>query len=142
MFETSTHAEIQIHEAFQAYGERAWAYVYRRLHLPWFHLRYLPPPEAGDGDVRLWQLVFLDDVEHLAQLQKAEGIEIDEVQVVLPGHLTGKGNWVMEPIEEIWVGNESAVSQHTVTVYVLRNGERYNDSGSMQRAKGVGVIKK
>lgn len=129
MFETSAHAEIPIHEAFQSHGEQAWAYVYRRLHLPWFYLRYLPPSEEGDGGTRLWQLLFVDEIGHLQELQANPVIEIDEVQAVLPDHLTGKGKWIMEPLEEIWVGTEPKAPQQNATVYVLCNGERYIDTG-------------
>lgn len=127
MFETSEAAEIAIPEVFQANGERVWAYVYRRLHVPWFHLRYLPPEQA-DGGVKLWLLAFLDNVSQLVDLQQAEGIEIDEVQVVLPPHLSRKRRWIMEPLAEIWEGMEPREHGHRVYVYALRNGKRYVDS--------------
>lgn len=127
MFETVEQAEIEIPEAFQAQGERCWSYVYRRLHVPWFHLRYLPPPDPEDP-TRLWLVLFLDEISHLVRL-KEQGADIDEVQIVLPGHLTGKDRTTMALLGEVWVGTEPTASQHETYIYVLADGTRIVNSG-------------
>ena len=125
MFETADEAEIPIPDAFRADGERAWSYVLFRLHVPWFHVVYELPLEHG-GSLRC--PIFFTDVYQLIRLT-TDDVKLAEVQVVLPGHLTGQDRWAMEPVVEIWEGIAPGPSELKTYVYVLANGKRYLSSG-------------
>lgn len=127
MFETADEAEIPIPDALRAHGVRAWSYILFRLHVPWFHVVYEIPPEHEHGG-SLRCPVFLNELHQLAQMV-TDGVKLVEVQVVLPGHLTGQDRWTMEPVVEIWEGIAPGPSDFKTYVYVLPNGKRYLSSG-------------
>ncbi|MBI3898657.1 MAG: hypothetical protein HY308_10225 [Gammaproteobacteria bacterium] len=126
MFETTDYAEIDLPAAFREDGSRAWSYVFRRLHVPWFHLIY---QFQAEDNVRLKQPAFLSEVYQLCEFQAAEGVKVEEVQVVLPSHMTGANRWTMEPLVEIWEGIEPHAQGQKAYVYVLGNGNRLMVSG-------------
>ncbi len=125
MFETLDHAEIPIPPPLRVQGERVWAYVEFPLHVPWFHVVYRLPL---DDDGYLKRSLFLGSVDQVLQLG-SESLRIDEIQVVLPQHMTGAGRWTMEPLAEIWEGVEQPKTGQKARVYVLANGTRYLHSG-------------
>lgn len=124
MFETTDYAEIAIPDALKSAGERAWAYVFRRLHVCWFHVVYA----AGIDGGTIAQLLFLTDVDQLTDLDRQGNGTILETQIVLPRHLTGANQWTMAPLAEIWAGNEPEAPTQIAYVYVLHDGEHYVDS--------------
>lgn len=124
MFETADKAEIPIPEGLRADGERGWAYVEFPLHVPWFHVVYRLPLQEGGHLIRS---LFLAQVSALVRFC-SQLVRVHEVQVVLPGRITGACRWTMEPLAEIWEGVEPRELGHPVCVYVLENGKRYIDS--------------
>ncbi|MBI3898494.1 MAG: hypothetical protein HY308_09390 [Gammaproteobacteria bacterium] len=121
MFETIDYAEIPLPEVFREDGNRAWSYVIRRLHVPWFHLVY---QFQAERDVRLRQPAFLSEVDQLREFQEMDGVKLEEVQIVLPKYMTGAERWTMEPLVEIWEGIEPNAQHQKASVYVLGSGER------------------
>lgn len=126
MFETTDYAEIPIHEVFREEGARAWAYVSHPLHVPWFHLVYRYPIDEGGT---LSRPIFLTQIFQLLEFEQRSGIKVEEVQIVLPQHMTGAGRWTMEPLAEIWEGVEPNTQGQRAHVFVLANGKRYLRAG-------------
>lgn len=125
MFETVESAEISIPPIFGNEGARFWAYVRLRLHMPWFYATY--EFEFEDGKT-LRHMLFLSKVEHLQQMVQDQDIEISEVHIVLPGHMSGKRKWTMELLAEVWEGIEPETEGRPAYVYVTGDRSRYVDS--------------
>jgi hypothetical protein len=125
LFETLDRAEIDIPDALKDPGNRAWAYVFRRIHMPWFHVVFGVPSDMGGLQA---QILFLTGVDQLVQLTEQRHGRILEVQMVLPRHASRAGRWTMVPLIEAWMATEPEVPQ-SAYVYVLANGRRYVESG-------------
>ena len=126
MFETVESAEIPIPPIFGTTGERHWAYVRQRLHMHWFHVTFALEIEHGNI---LSNMLFLSRVEQLQQAVQEQDIEIQEVNIVLPGHMSGKDMWTMEPLAEVWQGIEPEAEGQRAYIYVIGDGTRHTDSG-------------
>ena len=123
MFETIDIAEVPIPKGFAEAGERAWWYVKLRLHIQWFHLVCEYTYEDG---VQSSDMLFLDQIEHLLELNSIQTIKILQADLVSPGHLNGSDRWKMEPLSEIWVGYEPEIEcGQEAYIYVLENGSQY-----------------
>lgn len=105
---------------FGGHDSTYWAYVKQDLHAPWFYCVYAQEYENG-GKFR--HMVLLGNPVQLEQLSLVSEIEIVEVQVVLPGHVTGQNRWIMTPLASIWEGE--ATDGSTERVYVSQGGKRF-----------------
>lgn len=105
-----------------------WSYMRLHLHAPWFHCVYAAEYEDG-GEFR--HMIFLSHHKQLQDLSRTEGIEIVEVQIVLPSHMTKQGMWIMSPLASIWEG-ETPEDDYTETVYVTLDGRRFTFYGKVK----------
>lgn len=125
MFETHDHAEIPIRPEFRDAGERLWAYVRTRLHVPWLHVVYaLTHVEDGES-YTLREMAFLSEPEQLELLRLTPRLSIIAVDLMTPGHMNGAGRWQLEPLAEIWQGTVPKMEGNVAHVYVLKDGRRY-----------------
>lgn len=131
MFETHDEAEVPIPPVFGDPGLRMWSYVKCRLHVPWFHVvcRFTYEDKADEEAHALREMMFLTQVEQLLQLQEGgPRIQIEEIDLMTPGHMNGTDRWKLEPLAEVWEGIEPETDGQRTLVYVLDNGTRYVDS--------------
>lgn len=128
MFETIDGTEIDIQEAFSDPGHRYWPFVKQSLHMPWFYVAYRNKLKDGG---ELSEMVCLTRVEDVVAATDPDNVEFAEVNIMLPGHMTGKGRWTMEPLDEIWSGieKEPETQGQIAYVYVTASGGRYLQSG-------------
>lgn len=125
MFETHDHAEIPLRPEFRDAGERLWAYVRTRLHVPWLHVVY-GQTHVEDGETyTLRETVFLSEPEQMESLQQTPDLRIIAVDLMTPGHMNGSGRWQLEPLSEIWQGTVPNMEGHVAHVYVLKDRRRY-----------------
>lgn len=125
MFETLEDAEICLPPVFGDTRRRLWAYVTLRLHIPWFYVTYRFQLKE---DEPLRHMALLTRVEHLVQMVQDPGAEIEEIEIMLPGHMSGKDNWTMEPLTEVWECLEPGTEDQTSYVFVTGSGTRYVES--------------
>ena len=76
----------------------------------------------------LSNMLLLGKVEQLQQAVQEQDIEIHEVNIVLPSHMSGKKIWTMEPLAEVWQGTEPGTEGQPAYIYVIGDGTRYTDS--------------
>lgn len=121
MFITDEAAKMHMPSAlFGGDGSTYWTYVKQQMHAPWFYCVYAVEYEDG-GEFR--HMILLGDTQQLQQLSLASEIEVVEVQVVLPGYVTGLDRWIMVPLASIWEGDTTDGS--TERVFVSQTGERF-----------------
>jgi hypothetical protein len=122
MFITDEAAKIPIPSALFGGQELSyWGYVKLHLHAPWFFCEYETEYEDG-GKFR--KMIELSHPTQLEQLFLVTGIDVVEVQVVLPSHMTKQGIWIMRPLASIWEG-EVPGDESTELVYITSDGERF-----------------
>ena len=120
MLITDEAAKIPIPSALFAGQESSyWGYVKLHIHVPWFHCSYTVEYEDGG---KFTEMIFLSQPEQLQQMVLTEGLEITDLQIVLPRHLSKQGLWVMRPLAAIWAG-EVPGDSYTELVYVTSTGE-------------------
>ena len=121
MFITDEAAKMHMPSALFGRDETTyWTYVKQHMHAPWFYCVYAVEYEDG-GKFR--HMILLGDPQQLEQLSLVSEIEVVEVQVVLPGYVTGQGRWIMTPLASIWEGDTANGS--TERVFVTQTGERF-----------------
>ena len=126
MFSTYESAALQVLPIFDYGDERWWAYVHVPLFSVYFHVVV---EFDGEEDDRLSKTVLYDQVSQVLRTHEESDIDITEVQVVLPFHMTEQERWSMEPLAEILVGLEPGLEhEQRAIVYVLENGRRLVDS--------------
>lgn len=128
MFETHDQAEIPIRPEFRDSGERLWAYVRTRLHVPWLHVVYAQTHVEDGESYTLREMAFLSEARQLELLQLTPGVRLIAVDLMTPGHMNGSGRWQLEPLSEIWQGTVPKMEGHVAHVYVLKDGRRYVDA--------------
>lgn len=128
MFITDETAKIPIPSAlFGGEDSNYWGYVKLHIHAPWFFCMYVAQYEDG-GEFR--HMIFLSRDQQLQEMSRMEGIEIVEVQVVLPFHMTKQDRWIMAPLVAIWEG-EIPGEDFTELVYVTMDGHRFSFNGKV-----------
>jgi hypothetical protein len=126
MFETVDAAEIEFPPIFGERGTRLWPFVTLRLHMPWLYVMYGVEDDEG---MEFMQMACLLQIVDLVQMAAADDLTIRDVNIVLPGHMTGKPGWTMEPLAEIWEGIEPDAHGQAAHVFVTASGGRYLKSG-------------
>ncbi len=122
MFITDEAAKIPIpFELFGGWESSYWGYVKQHLHTPWFYCMY--EQEYEDGE-KFRHMIQFGHPAQLEQLSLVSGIEVVEVQVVLPSHMTKEDMWIMRPLVSIWEG-EAPGDDSTELVYITSAGERF-----------------
>ncbi len=127
MFSTFESGQITIPPIFDYQDEKWWSYVHVPLFTPYFHM-VIEYDGEEEGD-RVTKTLLYHDASQVVGTADEDGVDIVEVQVVLPDHKNNKGHWTMEQLAEIWVGLEPGIEhQQTARVYVLEDGKRIVDS--------------
>jgi len=140
MFETLDGAEIEIPAIFGGGGRRLWSAVTLRLHMPWIYVTY--SFKDGEG-MEFSQMACLTQIDDLLQMAAADFLKIREVNIVLPGHITGKDTWTMEPLAEIWEGIEPDTENQKAHVFITAEGGRYlrsflrDDESQLRKKKRI-----
>lgn len=120
MFITTPDAENALMSAFFGpEGTKQWTYLELALAVPWFSVQFW---QAEDG-IRIGRTFHLSNHHQLMSLLEVDGIEITNVDVVLPSYYTGKESWTMQPLRAIWRGTAANGTMHEV--YVSRSGRRF-----------------
>lgn len=124
MFETHETARVSLPCQLAESGEYVWKYVYTRLYVPWFHVVAKSTRDA-EGYLESRNL-FLAHIKDLLAVSVSPAWTIQEMTLVSPAHMNGKGRWMMEPLAQILKGRESTLENEQYGhVFVLENGERY-----------------
>lgn len=126
MFETYSHAKVEIPEGLREPDEHAWWYVKLNLHIPWF---YVTCDINYGNDEILTQMLLITQVEHLLEVKKSKSHMIKHIDLVIPNKMNGGDKWKMSPLSEIWVGKEPDIDcPQEAFVYVLGDGNSFVDS--------------
>lgn len=121
MFITNEAGKIAMPAALFNDGSSYWAYVKLHLHVPWFHCVCT---ESYEDEGAFRHMVFLSDLSQLNQLALMSGIDVIDIQVVLPAYMTGQGRWIMAPLASVWEG-EASEHGDTAQMYVTVDGRRF-----------------
>ncbi len=129
MFETYDDAEVTLPKLIDKDDSRQWAYVYHRLHSPWFHVVCQPADPELDFSSRIF---FLPNIGDLLALASDTSAEIVEVSVVTPRRINGTDSWRMDRLVQVRVG---WISVHEMKmrafVYALRDGRELVDGSEL-----------
>jgi hypothetical protein len=122
MFITDEAAKMPVPSVlFGGQESSYWGYVKQHLHTPWFYCVYAQEYEDGG---KFMDMIHLSHPTQLEQLSLVSGIEVVEVQVVLPSHMTNQDKWIMSPLASIWEG-EVPEDDSTELVYITSDGQRF-----------------
>lgn len=97
---------------------------------PWFVVSYcetLLPQNAGDLKLRTMLLHRVDQLENFIKSLEVDSANIEnvQVQVVIPGYMTGKARWSMEPLTAIMRGLLHGDSTEQFDVFETSDGSRF-----------------
>lgn len=122
MFRTYAHANIPLSSRLEP-DLQVWPYVEQILHLPWFYATMVHTCD----DVEFREMLLISDVLTLKSLQQrmTPGY-VEEILLVSPGSMNGRGRWLMEPLREIrYVPGSPLCRSHYC--YVLDGGQSYTN---------------
>lgn len=139
MFETVPSAELPSFPLSEAEGGpiHLWSYVMQGLNMPWYHVEL-----TGNSTSRLLFASHLEQWMPLIGKKKRGSVRVSSVRLVSPGWMNGSGAWRMEPLIEVWRGDEKEAEQ-SADVFVVEGGRRYTFSmmGSQEsQLKGLSKI--
>ena len=126
VFRTSDHARHPIMSAFAGTGENVWTYVNLTHETVWFCASFV----VRRSDTCAWpETMLLSKAEQVVDLCSNFGslIEMTRLMLVSPGRMNNTEDWLMEPLGEIWRGQDPAHGGE-VFVYTLLDGRQYVDS--------------
>lgn len=97
---------------------------------PWFLVSYcetLLPQNAGDLKLRTMLLHRVDQLENFINSLEVDSADIEnvQVQVVIPGYMTGRTRWSMEPLTAIMSGLLEGDSTEQFDVFETSDGSRF-----------------
>ncbi|WP_224790566.1 hypothetical protein [Pseudomonas fluorescens] len=99
MFKTYSHAELGPAAVFGDASTHHWQFVEMEVHHPWFYFELV----RDYGDDIVGSMLMIPTVPILQQML----LELDErswfaqAHLISPSYLTGKPNWIMEPLLEV-----------------------------------------
>ncbi|MEW8508780.1 MAG: hypothetical protein AB2598_18980 [Candidatus Thiodiazotropha sp.] len=129
MFETYDDAEVTLPKLIDKDDSRHWAYVYRRVHTPWFHVICRPADPKTDFSSRIF---FFPNIGDLLALAGDTSAEIIEVSVVTPRRINGTDSWRMDRLQQIRVGWQSVRGIRMRSFfYALSDGRVLIDSSEL-----------
>jgi hypothetical protein len=121
MFITNEAGKLPVPSALCDEGSSYWTYVKLHLHVPWFYCVYT---ESYEDEREFRHMVFLSRPSQLNQLALMSGIDVVDIQVVLPAYMTGQGRWIMAPLASVWEG-ETPEYGDTEQMYTTVDGRRF-----------------
>lgn len=97
---------------------------------PWFVVSYcetLLPQNAGELKLRTMLLHRVDQLENFINSLEVDSANIEnvQVQVVIPGYMTGRTRWSMEPLTAIMSGLLQGDSTEEFDVFETSDGSRF-----------------
>ena len=127
MFETHESAREEVFTLLNPTREHAWAYVYTRIHMHWFHV--CTRSRTAEDGYRESRNIFLYNVIDLLTLMASKEWEVEEVSLVSPAYMNKSGHWQMDQLKSIVVGRESQVDHEQYGyIFILDSGKRYVSS--------------
>lgn len=97
---------------------------------PWFVVSYYEtqiPQITGDLTIRTMLMHRIDQLENFINSLKVDSANIENVQVsvVMPGYMTGRTQWSMEPLVAIMKGLLQDDSSQHFDVFETSDGSRF-----------------
>lgn len=105
MFKTYSHAELLPSASFGAANGRHWQFVELELHHPWFYVELVR--NYGDDIVGTMLMVPTVPIFQQMLLELDERSWFTQAHLISPGHMRGGSSWVMEPLVEISLAEDS-----------------------------------
>lgn len=126
MFRTSNHARHPVLSSFAGKGECVWTYVNLTQETVWFCATY---ENRASADCSWPETILLSTIEQVVELchDFSERVEVTQLMLVSPGQLNKSEKWIMEPLREIWRGQDPHHGD-TVHVFALQDGRHYVDA--------------
>lgn len=125
MFLTSINARDPMMSALAGEDQHVWTYLNLTSARPWFLASFrVETPES-----EITETVFLAYVEQVCDLlrQQQDDFQVTQLLLVSPGWLNESGNWLMQPLQEIWLGDRGIGRAY---MYCLPDGTQYIDSAA------------
>ncbi|KPY35600.1 hypothetical protein [Pseudomonas syringae] len=132
MFKTYSHAELGPAAGFGGVGGRHWQFVELELHHPWFYVELV----RDYGDDIVGSMLMIPTVPILQQML----LELDDrswfaqAHLMCPGYLRGGSCWVMEPLIEVSVAEDSSGTVEGY-LYKVEGGACYSLHPAAQHAE-------
>lgn len=129
MFTTYRSTEVQFsHLGDPRYADtQIWRYVEQELMYPWFYLQVVRVGSSETGT----SMLMVQHAKDLGEIVKCETPSwwLEQVQLVSPPHMNGKGQWLMEPLHKITI-HESPSLGGLCECFEVADGSRYTIAGS------------
>jgi hypothetical protein len=106
-------------------GGMNWHWAKRKEHGVWFHACAY---EHAANDGSKYVVLMFDSIYVLEAVLESGEYKVLSIQLVLPGHLSGKEGWSMEPLSELRYTLDS--DGMPIAICRMRNGEIYSYSAS------------
>jgi hypothetical protein len=130
MFTTYSHAELWPGTPTGGQSARSWIFVEQEAIWPWFYIQVA----RDDGSELSCTMLMIATVPHFEQLlnQRSKRLWLENVQLVTPGYMNGKGEWAMGRLLELYVAvdNRSGEPGH---VFQTASGQNYTTHPSDQK---------
>lgn len=118
MFTTYSHAELWPQAQTVNQPTRHWTFVEQEAIWPWFYIQ-VARVDGIEVSSTMLMIATVPQFEQLLQ-QRSSQLWLEDVQLVSPGHLNGKGEWMLERLLEVYVAIDN---QHGDPGHVFRVGE-------------------
>lgn len=130
MFTTYSHAELWPGTPTGDQSARSWTFIEQEAIWPWFYIQVA----RDDGSELSCTMLMIATVPHFEQLlnQRSKRLWLENVQLVTPGYMNGKGEWTMGRLLELYVAvdNRSGEPGH---VFQTASGQSYTTHPSDQK---------
>jgi hypothetical protein len=123
MFTTYVESIETLTNSVGADGAMNWFLATRREHTPWFHLGAYDQDASPGAD---YTVLMLDTIRSLEAVLTWDFYKVVSVQIVMPGYVSGKDGWSMEPLSELVYTLDS--DGMPIAVYRTRSGTTYQHS--------------
>ncbi len=124
MFQTTDDAEVCFPSALVEPGEKSWWFIKQRLHIHWFYVVYIAKTDEGNST----HMMFFTVLEQLLMFTSIEEITVTNVYLVSPDYMNKTQQWKMEPLQEIWLGDEPETEDQEAHIFRLTDGKYYVSS--------------
>lgn len=121
-----------------------WDIVDIPFQTPWFVVNFIEtllPQSAGDLKLRTMLFYRVDHLENFINSLEADSSNIEnvQVQVVIPGYMTGRTRWSMEPLTAILSGLIPGDPTEQFDVFETSSGSRFAEYMSSASAARLQV---
>jgi hypothetical protein len=104
MFTTYSHAELWPSTPLGNQLTRSWSFVEQEAIWPWFYVQVA----RDDGSDVACTMLMIATVPHFEQLlqQRSARLWLEQVQLVTPGYMNGKGEWMLGRLLELYLAED------------------------------------